>query len=148
MLERRKLERAVLLAAGMGSRLVGGDTYPKPLKLVSGVPLIVRVLRTLQDEGIRDVAIVVGHRGEQIRRALLAEPSLAQNITFLENPQFALKNGVSLLAARGYITGDTLLSMADHLYSPEIIRRLRAMELPRGACALAVDYDIERCFDL
>ena len=38
--------------------------------------------------------------------------------------------------------------MADHLYSPELVRRLRQYELPQGACALGVDRDIERCFDL
>ena len=38
--------------------------------------------------------------------------------------------------------------MADHLYSPEAVRRLMKFDLPKGACALGVDYDIERCFDL
>ena len=37
--------------------------------------------------------------------------------------------------------------MADHLYAPELVRRLREADL-RGACALAVDYDHERCFDI
>jgi len=38
--------------------------------------------------------------------------------------------------------------MADHLFSPEAVRRLLKFEMPRGACALGVDHDIERCFDL
>jgi histidinol-phosphate aminotransferase len=38
--------------------------------------------------------------------------------------------------------------MSDHLYSPELPRRLLAADLPRGACGLAVDRDIERCFDI
>ncbi|MDZ4064457.1 MAG: NTP transferase domain-containing protein, partial [Coriobacteriia bacterium] len=40
--------RAVILAAGMGSRLVSEEAFPKPLKPVAGVPLLVRVLRSLQ----------------------------------------------------------------------------------------------------
>src|SRR6185295_2177348 len=111
-------------------------------------PLIVRILRTLQDEGIREAVVVVGHKGEQIRRALLAEPSLALSLSFVQNDLYNLKNGVSLLAARDHVVEGTIVSMADHLYSPEIVRRLRALELPRGASALAVDYDVERCFDL
>lgn len=148
MAEARKLERAIVLAAGMGSRLVSGEKYPKPLKPVSGVPLLVRILRTLQDEGIREAVIVTGHLGAELRAALLAEPSLVLSLTFVENEHYGLKNGVSLLAAKEWVNDATLLTMADHLYSPEIVRRLRAMELPRGTSALAVDYDIERCFDL
>jgi len=43
-----RLPRAIILAAGTGSRLVAQDLFPKPLKPVSGVMLLVRVLRTLQ----------------------------------------------------------------------------------------------------
>jgi len=63
--------RAIILAAGTGSRLVAQETYPKPLKPVAGVPLLVRILRTLQSEGIREAVVIVGYRGEQIKKALL-----------------------------------------------------------------------------
>lgn len=140
--------RAIILAAGTGSRLVAQDAFPKPLKVVAGVALLVRVLRTLQGEGIREAVIVVGYRGEQIRKALLAEPSLGLKLHFVENERFDRKNGVSLLAAKKYIDRECILSMADHLYSPEAVRRLMKFDLPKGACALGVDYDVERCFDL
>ena len=150
MIERteRRLERAVILAAGTGSRLVAQETFPKPLKPVAGVPLLVRVLRTLQGEGIREAVIVIGYRGEQIKKVLLAEPTLGLKLHFVKNDRFDRKNGVSLLAARDFIDQECILSMADHLYSPELVRRLSAFEMPEGACALGVDYDIERCFDL
>ena len=147
MLERRKVDKAIVLAAGRGSRLVNGAPYPKPLKPVSGVALLVRVLRTLQDEGIREAVIVTGYLGDALRKALQAEPSLVLGLTFVHNPDFGKKNGVSLLAAREHVTEDVLLTMADHLYSPEVVRRLRAMELPRGSSVLGVDFDVERCFD-
>src|SRR5258706_3650951 len=140
--------RAVILAAGTGSRLVAQDAFPKPLKVVAGVALLVRVLRTVQGEGIREAVIVIGYRGEQIRKALLAEPSLGMKLHFVENDRFDRKNGVSLLAARNFIDQECILSIADHLYSPEAVRRLMKFDLPKGACALGVDYDIERCFDL
>ncbi len=142
------MQRAIVLAAGRGSRLVGERELPKPLKPVAGVPLLVRILRTLQAEGIREAVVVVGDRGDHIRRALQSEPSLLLKLRFVENPEFHKKNGVSLLAARAFIDRECLLTMADHLYSPEIVRRLQAFELPPGACALGVDHDIERCFDI
>jgi 1L-myo-inositol 1-phosphate cytidylyltransferase len=143
-----RLPRAIILAAGTGSRLVAQDAFPKPLKPVSGVPLLVRVLRTLQGEGIREAVVVIGYRGEQIRKALLAEPSLGMELHFVHNERYDRKNGVSLLAAKKYIDGECILSMADHLYSPESVRRLLKFDLPKGACALGIDYDVERCFDL
>lgn len=141
-------QRAIVLAAGTGSRLVARETIPKPLKPIGGVALLVRILRNLQSEGIREAVIVLGYRGEQIRQALSREPSLGLRLMFVHNADFEKKNGVSVLAAADYIHGDCLLTMADHLYSPELVRRLRTFALPKGCCVLGVDRDIERCFDL
>lgn len=140
--------RAIILAAGMGTRLVSEEPYPKPLKPVAGVPLLVRVLRSLQSEGIQEAVIVTGYKGDQIKRTLAAEPSLGLHLIFVDNHDYQLKNGVSVLKAAAYIDRDCILSMSDHLYSPELVRRLRAFNLPEGACVLGVDRDIERCFDL
>jgi histidinol-phosphate aminotransferase len=132
----------------MGSRLVADETFPKPVKPVAGVPLLVRVLRSLQVEGVREAVIVTGYRGEQVKRMLLAEPSLVLRLRFVHNDEYDRKNGVSLLKAAAHIDGDCLLSMADHLYSPELVRRLRQFDLPAGHCVLGVDRDIDRCFDI
>ena len=145
-MKERRITRAVVLAAGLGTRLLNGA--PKPIRTVSGVPLIVRVLRTLEEVGIQEAVIVLGHCGDVIRRTLQATPGLGLELRFVENERYHAKNGVSLLAAKNYIDGECLLTMSDHLYSPELPRRLLAAELPRGACGLAVDRDIERCFDI
>ena len=145
----RRVTKAVILAAGTGSRLREGEAaLPKPLRPVSGVPLCVRVLRTLQAAGIREAVVIIGFEGELVRRTLLAEPSLGVELTFVENPRYEQKNGVSLLAARAHINEECILTMSDHLYSPELVRRLLAWNLPSGACALGVDHDPERCFDI
>lgn len=146
-------QRVIVLAAGMGSRLsnpvdTAAADVPKPLRSVAGVPLVVRILRTLQGEGVREAVVVVGHRGDEVREALVGEPSLALELRFVHNPEYQKQNGVSLLCARRLVTDDCLLTMADHLYSPELVRRLKSFDIPLGACALAVDHDIERCFDL
>lgn len=145
--------RAIVLAAGMGSRLAsfGGQTteeLPKPLKPIAGVPMLVRILRILQSEGVREAVVVVGHEGDRIERVLSRDPSIGLALTFVRNDAYDKKNGVSLLAAKDHIDGECLLTMADHLYSPEIVRRLRTFDLPVGACALAVDHDVARCFDI
>ncbi len=145
----RRVTRAVILAAGTGSRLrEGDDELPKPLRPVLGVALIVRVIRALEASGIREAVIITGHDGERLRRVLSSEPSLGLELKFVHNSRYHQKNGVSLLAARKFIDRECVLTMSDHLYSPDLVRRLLAYDLPEGACGLGVDYDIERCFDL
>jgi len=149
MSDRKTIRRAVVLAAGTGSRLAGAEyDVPKPLRAVAGVPLLVRVLRTLESVGVREAVIVTGFQGEEIRKLLAAEPSIGLRQIFVSNEQYHKKNGVSLLAASEYVDRECLLTMADHLYSPNLVRRLMSADVPEGCCALAVDRDIERCFDL
>src|SRR5689334_23760127 len=103
------ITRAVVLAAGTGSRLADGSIpLPKPLRAVAGVPLIVRVLRTLELAGIREAVIVVGFQGDRIKRALLSEPSLGLELSFVDNPEYNKKNGMSLLAAAEFIDRECL----------------------------------------
>lgn len=144
-----RVTRAIVLAAGLGSRLTeGGDVTPKPLRRVAGVPLIVRVLRTLEAAGIEHAVVVVGHCGHLIREVVAQERDLGLEISFVENTDYLKKNGISLLAAAAFIDRECVLTMSDHLYSPELVRRLLAAEIPTDGAALAVDYDIPRCFDL
>ncbi|CAN5187849.1 N/A [soil metagenome] len=143
------MDRAIILAAGMGSRLVQGRDYPKPLQPVAHVPLLVRILRTLRGEGVHEAVIVTGHLAEELRRGLAAAGDLDIALTFVHNDAFATtKNGVSVLAAREHIQGDVFLTMGDHLFSPSLPRSLRKKDLPPGASALGVDFDVPRCFDL
>src|SRR6187401_580562 len=104
MLDNR-VTRAVILAAGTGSRLREvGDELPKPLRPVAGVPLCVRVIRTLAAAGVREVGVVIGYQGERLRHELLAQQrSLGVALTFIENSRFDKKNGVSLLAAKDFV---------------------------------------------
>lgn len=140
--------RAVILAAGRGSRLEGaGAGVVKPLMPVGGVPLIDRVLCTLASAGVREAAIVLGYQGETIQRHLegLSSPIV---LHFVENPEWRLANGVSVLAAGAFVRGPTLLSMADHLYDAAIPQALLAEPPGPGEAALAVDRNISGVFDL
>ena len=148
-MSKRRVDRAIILAAGRGSRLAQGDALPKPLRPVSGVPLVVRILRTLAKEGVREAVVVIGFEGERIRAALAGVgEAIGVAIHFVENALWERSNGVSLLAAAEWLDRDCLLTMSDHLVAPELVRRLARADLPSGACALGVDFDIERCFDL
>jgi dTDP-glucose pyrophosphorylase len=64
-----QIERAVLLAAGRGTRM-GAITQeiPKPMLAVRGKPLIEHIMEGLANAGIRRFLVVVGFQGELIQR--------------------------------------------------------------------------------
>jgi 1L-myo-inositol 1-phosphate cytidylyltransferase len=141
------MSRAIILAAGLGERLVRGKPYPKPLQSVRGLPLIVRVLRSLELSGVDEVGIVVGHLGDVLVGALKDLP-LDLDLHFFWNREFHKPNGTSLLAAKEFVTGPTFLLMSDHLWSPELIERVRSYPLASDEAVLGIDFKIEDCCDL
>ncbi|HKO93336.1 MAG TPA: NTP transferase domain-containing protein [Polyangiaceae bacterium] len=143
------IKRAVVIAAGFGSRLRDGDdTGPKPLRRVESVPLLVRVLRCLAASGIEQAAVVLGYQADQIRAALEQETGLGLSLSYVLNDEYAKSNGVSVLAAREFVGQGCVLSMADHLYSPRVVSAVLSPEFAAGSSVLGVDYEIERCFDI
>jgi choline kinase len=141
------IRRAIILAAGRGTRM--GDGRPKPLVEVGGVPLIVRVLRILETLGVWEVAVVLGHRSQEVargvRRALLS-PRL--RVSFFENPAYDLPNGVSLRMARTFVSERTLVLMADHVFEVGMLAPLVALEPGRSETVLAIDRDLRRVYDI
>lgn len=120
-----KVERAIVLAAGMGKRMhpVTLQT-PKPLVKVNGVRMIDTAIRGLHHNGITEIYIVVGYLKEQFQE-LLEEYS---EITLIENPFYADCNNISsLYAARNHLQnviildGDQIIKNEEVL-TPEFVR--------------------------
>lgn len=108
---------AVIVAAGFGSRLK--EAPIKPLMPLVGVPLIRRVIWSSYKAGIRRFVVVVGYKGDIMRRKL---PALLPNgceLTVVENPDFKAPNGVSLMAATRVLNEPFALLMSDHIFSPD-----------------------------
>jgi 1L-myo-inositol 1-phosphate cytidylyltransferase len=141
------MERAIILAAGRGERLVNGKPYPKPLEPVNGLPLIVRVLRNLERAGVREVGIVVGYLGDVLIESL-NNYNFDLRIRFFWNLEFNKPNGTSLLKAKSFVEGPTFLMMSDHLWSPDLIQRVRRYPLGADEAVLGVDFKISHCIDL
>ena len=137
---------ALVLAAGCGVRLSNGG--PKPLFRLLGLPLLARNLFTLEEAGIQDAYVVVGCEGERVRDTISRISRLSVRLHWLFNPEWDKENGLSVLAAREALSAPFILTMADHLFDPAIVRRLRTVTgAPRGV-ELAVDYDLDRVPDL
>ena len=143
---------AVVLAAGLGSRIsLDDNSPPKPLLSVGGMPLVKRTLLTLAAGGVTRACVVIGHMGERIRAALAGDAELAAaslQVEFVENPDYRLANGVSVVAARACITGPFVLSMSDHVYDVDLARLAVQADLRDADLFLCVDRRLDEIYDM
>jgi CDP-L-myo-inositol myo-inositolphosphotransferase len=141
------VREAVVLAAGNGLRLAARPHAPKPLLRVGDRPLLGHVLDCLSAAGISHIHVVVGYGADAIRshRDLLPH---GVDVRWLHNPRYSEPNGLSLLCARGSVTGSFLLLMADHLLDPRTIARLLHQKREARRHTIAVDLKTDLVFDL
>ncbi len=109
--------RAIILAAGKGSRLNGtSEETPKCLVKLGGTTLIERQIATLQDAGIDDIAIVVGCQAEKVRR------TCGYDISYVENVRYAQTNSLySLWMARALLYEGFVVLNCDVLFHPVLL---------------------------
>ncbi len=132
--------RLVVLASGMGSRL-RAKAGPKPLVELGGISLVERALAAAREAGFDDVVVVTGHRAEQIDRHVL-EVSRRRGIavTLVRNARYREGNGLSALAARDRVGCEPFaLVMADHVFSPSLVQRLKQASVEMSEILVAVD---------
>lgn len=129
------LPQAVVLAAGMGTRL-RSVADAKPLATVAGRSLIAHALAGLTAAGVGEIVVVLGYEGERVA-AHLAGLSGTAPIRTVHNPDWQAPNGVSVLAAASAIRGPALLTMCDHLVDPALYARVGAAA--RDGLVLGVD---------
>jgi 2-aminoethylphosphonate-pyruvate transaminase len=145
------ITRALILAAGQGLA-IGDDEVPNCLARVGGSSLVERSLSVLLGAGIQQIAIVVGYGGSAVERHVAAStrlPAMAKRrVSFFENPDWRGPNGLSVLAARPFVTERTLLVMADQIAAPALVRELCVLPAAAGPTVLAVDRDLPRVFDI
>jgi len=108
--------RGVILAAGRGSRLNGGNSdMPKCLVTVGGKTLLSRNIDILRAAGVDDVVVVVGCAAETVRRSI-------PDVTFVENSIFAQTNSLySLWLARTLLADGFVVMNCDVLVHPQLV---------------------------
>jgi CDP-L-myo-inositol myo-inositolphosphotransferase len=137
----------VILAAGRGQRLA--IRRSKPLTRVLGLSLAERGILALREAGVRRFVVVLGYRADEIRRHYeWVALRRGVEIRFVATADWELGNGASARSVRDAV-GDRrfLLAMADHLLSPELVRRLLAAGDLEDDVLVCVDRDRATLFD-
>lgn len=100
-LRARQPRQAVILAAGAGMRMIPLNMeVSKGLLEVNGEVLIERLIRQLQEVGIREIYVVVGFMKEKYEYLMDA-----YGVELIVNPEYAVKNNLhSLYLAREHLT--------------------------------------------
>lgn len=117
-----QVERAIILAAGMGKRMQPiTKNVPKPLVRVNGRRMIDTVISGLQKNGIWEIYIVVGYLQEKFK----CLENEYEGIKLIENPYYERCNNISsLYVAREHIKNAIILDgdqiiLNDQVLSPE-----------------------------
>ncbi|WP_024510016.1 phosphocholine cytidylyltransferase family protein [Bradyrhizobium sp. ARR65] len=118
--------KAVILAAGLGSRLRPlTDLRPKPLVEVNGTPILHNALRNLQAVGVEEATIVVGYRKDAIQYACGSRFGDVK-IKYVESLVFdSTGSAYSLWLARdALLSGDCFLLEGDVFFEADALRYL------------------------
>jgi len=137
-----RLDRAIIFAAGMGTRL-GPQTrdLPKTLLTVGKLSIFDRMIMGLDRIGIKDVVVVIGYAGAGLRSHALLQTSKLVNdrlsFEFITNDSLDIGNIYSFwLAKKKMIEKDALLLNSDVVFDYRILDLLKADQNPSS---LAID---------
>lgn len=115
--------KAIILAAGKGTRLDGAAVKPKCLVEMDGSTLLHRQIDTLRSLNVRQIVVVVGFGAESI----LAECD--DEISFVENVKFAETSSMySLWLAREHLREGFVVLNSDVLFHPQMLADLLESE--------------------
>lgn len=113
--------RAIILAAGSGSRLMPyTEGRPKGMVALAGQPLLERQIATLRQVGITEITLVGGYQAWHLERF---------DCPIVLNPEYASTNMVaSLHKAEALFDGssDLVICYSDIIYEPAVLNALLA----------------------
>jgi choline kinase len=113
--------KLIILAAGEGTRL-RPFTLERPKCMVefNGKPIIDHILETSNEAGIKDIIVVCGYKEDVLKTHLKNS-----DIKFVTNHKYDSTNMLSsLFCAEQEMNDDVVISYADIIYTPGILKQL------------------------
>lgn len=124
-----KITRAVLLAAGRGTRMRALTAeVPKPMLRVRGKPVLEHIIDGLRAAGVREFLVVVGWRADVVRK------HFGESVEYIAQEVQDGTGRVVELARHFVCEGPFVLSYGDILVEPANYRRL--VDLPNDVEAI------------
>ncbi|MGY5874692.1 MAG: sugar phosphate nucleotidyltransferase [Candidatus Thorarchaeota archaeon] len=119
------MKKAAILAAGDSTRMLPlSANIPKHLLPIAGEPLIFHTLKALADAGIKEVLIINGYRGEDLKEVVNAEDWGQMKISYVTQTE---RKGTAHAAghARDFAGDDPILLMnGDVMAGPGMFKEL------------------------
>lgn len=117
-LKNKKVENAIILAAGWGSRMSpASDNTPKPLVKINGIPMVEITIKNLIKANIKDITIITGKLASAFD--YLKEK---YNVKLIFNNEWNKRNNIGSLEKVKDLLSNTLILEGDApLYSDKII---------------------------
>jgi len=117
------LARAVILAAGRGTRMQElTERRPKPMIEIRGRPILARLVNNLREADLREIFIVTGYRAEQVEEYFAGHPGIR-----FRRQLAADGTARAALLARDFAGSESfLLSYGDILTGPVVYREVAA----------------------
>lgn len=131
--------KAIILAAGMGTRLAAPGGIPKCMVEVAGTSLIDRMIQRIGQAGIQELVVVTGYRADDLRKYVNGiQHPLAKSATFVHNDRYAeWGNFYSLLVTQDVVGSSSFVKLdGDVILDEEVLPRLLRAQ---GSAVLAVD---------
>jgi len=134
--ENKRPPMAVILAAGIGSRLSPlTDKSAKCLLSVGGSVILERMIRNCLSCGVSQFVLVLGHRADEIKQ-FVDKTFRGIRVTYVINDRYRDTNtGYSLMLASTLVgTAEFIKFDADVVFDIKILRALIDNELPNVLC--------------
>lgn len=130
-----KIDKAVLLAAGRGTRMREMTAgMPKPMLEVRGKPVLQYIVEGLRDAGIGEFLIIVGYRADAVQN-FFGDGSRYKAVIQYANQIVQDGTGRVVELAKNFVANDPfILGYGDILVAPENYKRL--VDLPNDTEAL------------
>jgi len=124
--------KALILAAGLGTRLAPiTDDRPKSLVPVNGKPILFKQIENLLENGITDITVVSGYKGDMLKKTVL---DLYPDIKIIHSADYAGTNNMySAYLAKDEVGNEPFLMMnADVFYDASVITALLKDKSPNA----------------
>jgi len=122
--------KALILAAGIGSRLASVTNDSKVLVKVNGITNLERISKMCMENGINNIVVVTGHQRQNVRNEMdrISKKHSSLNFTEVYNPVYKIINNIASVAAahlelisdnEGFVHFD-----GDLLIEPALLKKL------------------------